>query len=230
MQPRTRAVLAALNIPVWMGRGGSVQRARVSVWRDDRPVQAEPVQAQPVEIQLLDAKRVESAQALPSVQAREAFQPTTPVWETRLAKPIEAQPIEAQLIEVQRVVEPLTRFSVQARVMGDWIVLVPEQTLQDSACQRLWDNISQAMQADVPESFIWPLAEGTRWQRMDGAAAALAGFLYRIGHTQRVGLMGDLPDQVCPDRIERLPSLPELLADPAQKRRLWLLLRANQLR
>ena len=42
--------------------------------------------------------------------------------------------------------------------------------------------------------------------------------------------MGDLPDQVCPDRIERLPSLPELLADPAQKRRLWLLLRANQLR
>ena len=107
---------------------------------------------------------------------------------------------------------------------------MPEQALQDEVCQRLWGNIVQAMnlsaESSAPaESFVWPLAEGARWQRMEGASAALAGFLYRLGKTQRVGLMGDLPDQACPDRIERLPSLPELLANPLQKRSLWLLLR-----
>ena len=226
MQPRTRAVLAALNIPVWMGRGAAVQRARVSVWRDeaalvDQDVLAERVVAQP----LADTKPVKT-------EPRQAFQPIVLPSPTRLAEPVEAKANRAVLAELVEAnpVEPLLRFSVQARLIGNWIVLVPEQALQDEACQRLWSNIVQAMNlnAESPasaETFVWPLAEGARWQRMDGASAALAGFLYRLGKTQRVGLMGELPDQVCPDRIERLPSLPELLANPLQKRSLWLLLR-----
>ena len=237
MQPRTRAVLAALNIPVWMGRGGSVQRARVSVWRDTQ--QTDPVAESALPLSQVVDSAAPSARFIPNadtlrmatsatsstpqavdakrVQAREAFAPTLDPVAESLAVPV----------EVHAAVEPLLRFSIQARLIGDWIVLVPEQALQDAACQRLWDNIAQAMQASAPESFIWPLAEGARWQRMDGASAAVAGFLYRLGKTQRVGLMGELPDQVCPDRIERLPSLPDLLANPLQKRSLWLLLRPN---
>lgn len=245
MQPRTRAVLAALNIPVWMGRGAAVQRARVSVWRDDTPstdqnVLSELTEAKPVETQSNSAVLAERVEVQPVPDARrlnaepievrrpeprQAFQPIAPVSKPPLAEPVEVQPTKPQT-----AVEPLIRFSVQARLIGDWIVLVPEQALQDEACQRLWGNIVQAMNlyADLStpaESFVWPLAEGARWQRMEGASAALAGFLYRLGKTQRVGLMGELPDQVCPDRIERLPSLPELLANPLQKRSLWLLLR-----
>lgn len=233
MQPRTRAVLAALNIPVWMGRGRSVQRARVSLWRDiQQTVPALPI-SQVVDSSAPSARFIPNADMLPMatsatsstphlsetkrVQAREAFAPTLDPVAESLALPIEAH----------AAVEPLLRFSIQARLIEGWIFLVPEQALQDEACQRLWNNIAQAMQASAPESFIWPLAEGARWQRMDGVSAAVAGFLYRLGKTQRVGLMGELPDQVCPDRIERLPSLPDLLANPLQKRSLWLLLRPN---
>lgn len=243
MQPRTRAVLAALNIPVWMGRGAVVQRARVSVWRDDAPSTDQKLLAESVEASLIEAKsnhavlaeRVEVqpfADAKPvKTEPRQAFQPIVLPSPTRWTEPVAAKPAQAPPAELQTAVEPLIRFSVQARLIGDWIVLVPEQALQDEACQRLWGNIVQAMTLQATstapaESFVWPLAEGARWQRMEGASAALAGFLYRLGKTQRVGLMGDLPDQACPDRIERLPSLPELLANPLQKRSLWLLLRS----
>ena len=236
MQPRTRAVLAALNIPVWMGRGAAVQRARVSVWRDDAPSTDQKVLAESVEVSRIEAKSdravlAEHIEVQPvKTEQRQAFQPIVRPSPTRSAEPVAAKTAQAPPAEPQTAVEPLIRFSVQARLIGDWIVLVPEQALQDEACQRLWGNIVQAMSlhAESPapaESFVWPLAEGARWQRMEGASAALAGFLYRLGKTQRVGLMGDLPDQACPDRIERLPSLPELLANPLQKRSLWLLLR-----
>jgi len=245
VQPRTRAVLAALNIPVWMGRGAAVQRARVSVWRDDAPSTDQKLLAESVEVSRIEAQPVHAksdravlaervevqpfADAQPvKTEPRQALQPMAPP--SQLTKPVIAKPAAAILTEPQTAIKPLIRFSVQARLIGDWIVLVPEQALQDEACQRLWGNIVQAttLQATSTapaETFVWPLAEGARWQRMEGASAALAGFLYRLGKTQRVGLMGELPDQVCPDRIERLPSLPELLANPLQKRSLWLLLR-----
>lgn len=242
MQPRTRAVLAALNIPVWMGRGGSVQRARVSLWRDQLQVDPAPQSelSRPV---IVAETRAQSARfipntsvppavsdispphAPPSLSAREAFMPPIALHPglAEHANDVVTEPLTVEPV----VTEPLLRFSVQARLIGAWIVLVPEQTLQDAACQRLWDNIGQAMQASAPESFIWPLAEGVRWQRMQGVSAAFAGFLHRLGKTQRVGLMGDLADQVCPERIERLPSLTDLLANPSQKRSLWLLLRSD---
>lgn len=242
MQPRTRAVLAALNIPVWMGRGAAVQRARVSVWRDDAPSTDQKLLAESVEVSRIEAKSdravlAERAEVQPFADAkpaktepRQAFQPIALPSPTRWAEPAAAKSAQTLPAEPHTAVEPLIRFSVQARLIGDWIVLVPEQALQDEACQRLWNNILQALSLDLPqvvaaEIFVWPLAEGARWQRMEGASAALAGFLYRLGKTQRVGLMGELPDQACPDRIERLPSLPELLANPLQKRSLWLLLR-----
>jgi len=222
-----------------MGRGATVQRARVSLWRDAAPppaaladnlARAEPVEALPVETKAIESQPIQPT--VTSVQVRDAFRPTTPLLER--VKPVEAEPVnptlaepvEADATETRSSVEPLLRFSVQARLIGAWIVLVPDQALQDAASQRLWDNMTEAMQASAPHSFLWPLAEGTRWQRMEGVSAAFAGFLYRLGKTQRVGLMGELPDQVCPDRIEQLPSLPELLANPLQKRSLWLLLRS----
>ena len=107
------------------------------------------------------------------------------------------------------------------------MLLVPEDSLQDPAAQRLWDNIGLAMQVNSIERFVWPLAEGTRWQQMDGASAALSGFLFRLGASYRVGLMGTLADAACPDRIERLPALADLLHEPLQKRGFWQLLRAN---
>ena len=132
MQPRTRAVLAALNIPVWMGRGGSVQRARVSLWRDIQ--QTDPVAESALPISQVVDSAVPSARFIPNadtlrmatsatsstphlseakrVQAREAFASTLDPVAESLAVPV----------EVHAAVEPLLRFSIQARLIGDWIV------------------------------------------------------------------------------------------------------------
>ena len=57
--------------------------------------------------------------------------------------------------------------------------------------------------------------------------SALNGFLFRLGLDKRVGLMSELPDNICPDRLERLPHLTELLAEPLKKRTLWHLLNSR---
>jgi hypothetical protein len=92
----------------------------------------------------------------------------------------------------------------------------------------LWKNISQSLifKQDSQEvcRFDWPLAEGVRWHQNSGAQAALMGFLTRFGSERRLGLMGELPDAIIPDRLERLPSLEELLSEPLKKRSLWRLL------
>jgi len=52
----------------------------------------------------------------------------------------------------------------------------------------------------------------------------LQGLLMRLHPQARVGLMGELPDHVLPDRVERLPSLSSLIEQPLRKRTLWQLL------
>lgn len=116
-------------------------------------------------------------------------------------------------------------FRLQACEINQWIILIHEDDLQDSAMQTLWQNILKAFNQPVITHFSWPLSEGQRWQRSTGAKSALNGFLFRMGLDKRVGLMSELSDDICPDRLERLPHLTELLAEPLKKRALWHLLK-----
>ena len=115
-------------------------------------------------------------------------------------------------------------FRLQACEINQWIILIHEDDLQNSAMQTLWQNILKAFNQPEITQFSWPLSEGQRWQRSMGAKSALNGFLFRLGLDKRVGLMSELPDNICPDRLERLPHLAELLAEPLKKRALWHLL------
>ncbi len=115
-------------------------------------------------------------------------------------------------------------FRLQACEINQWIILIHEDDLQNSAMQTLWQNILKAFNQPEITQFSWPLSEGQRWQRSIGAKSALNGFLFRLGLDKRVGLMSELPDNICPDRLERLPHLAELLAEPLKKRALWHLL------
>ena len=115
-------------------------------------------------------------------------------------------------------------FRLQACEINQWIILIHEDDLQNSAMQTLWQNILKAFNQPEITQFSWPLSEGQRWQRSMGAKSSLNGFLFRLGLDKRVGLMSELPDNICPDRLERLPHLAELLAEPLKKRALWHLL------
>ncbi len=127
-------------------------------------------------------------------------------------------------------VEQVLRFSLEARIIGEWVVLVSVQALNHPDRRTLWQNINQAFQSaetsNATEAYRldWPLAEGARWQHNVGAQAALMGFLTRFGTERRVGVMGELPDSITPEHLERLPSLDELLHEPLKKRSLWRLL------
>jgi hypothetical protein len=272
VQARTRAVLAALGIPVWSQRGRVVQRVpEVLLWRSSTEKVTEHEHAsavqQPVSTQAIHTAVAVSADHRPSMDQVAARPSTLSTRQAQLeslskmrlgleqshgAKPSSAtahvaldSSIERQQVHIAPAlstrpdarsddglaVETTTstplRFALQARVIGGWVLLVSEDSLQDPAAQRLWDNIGLAMQVNSIERFVWPLAEGARWQQMDGASAALSGFLFRLGASYRVGLMGALADAACPDRVERLPALADLLREPLQKRGFWQLLRAN---
>lgn len=253
-QARTRAVLAALGIPLWAVRREPAQTVPVvSVWgRQDEVANKSPVTVEATEplvqtnavavlnrevsstvdvSHVKEVSRVKLTQASVTVTALQS--PTasnqTSVNQSEFdTKPVRqpfAQPIVAN--ETVHVVQVL-RFSLEARVIGDWVVLVSVQALNHPDRNALWKNLNQALVTSDSQQEVgrldWPLAEGSRWQHNEGAQAALMGFLSRFGTERRIGLMGELPDTVIPERLERLPSLDELLQEPLKKRTLWRLL------
>ncbi len=237
-QARTRAVLAALGIPLWAVRGEPVQNTHaVLVWGKDEPsvsVQSElaqptivkeksfsPPESRSVSIQLdssIDQAQTKASDAVQNLPAKAQLdhKPTRHPF---------TQPIVAS--EAVHVVQ-VVRFSLEARVIGNWVVLVSVQALNHPDRNALWKNLNQALVASDHVNEVgrldWPLAAGSRWQHNEGAQAALMGFLSRFGSERRIGLMGELPDHVIPERLERLPSLDELLQKPLKKRSLWRLL------
>ncbi len=135
--------------------------------------------------------------------------------------------VDHQPLLMSEAVSNTINFRLQACEINQWIVLVNEEDLQDPLMQTLWQNILKAFNQPAIINFSWPLSEGQRWQRTTGAKSALNGFLFRMGLDKRVGLMSELPDDICPDRLERLPHLAELLAEPLKKRTLWHLLKVQ---
>lgn len=137
------------------------------------------------------------------------------------------QRINANLNAEQLVVAPRLNFRLQACEINQWVVLVNETDLQQPELRKLWHNILLAFKQPPVVHFSWPLSDGQRWQQAGGAKAALNGFLFRMGLDKRVGLMSELDDALCPDRLERLPHLSELLQQPLKKRLLWQLLKTQ---
>lgn len=127
----------------------------------------------------------------------------------------------------QLAAAPRLNFRLQACEINQWVVLVNETDLQQPELRQLWHNILLAFKQPPVVHFSWPLSDGQRWQQAGGAKAALNGFLFRMGLDKRVGLMSELDDALCPDRLERLPHLSELLQQPLKKRLLWQLLKTS---
>lgn len=230
---RQRSILAGMGISLWVPRLARTRKilpASADMWRDQvvtgqipvaAPVAATAIpdvvpvipdavqagfQVQPVVEPVLTANPAESAGQLPATVAT-----------------VVAMQAGAGQDAVQTQ-SPL-RFSVQAVELKHWILLIDEQSLQHAAARQLWANICAAFANPEPVRFNWPLADGLRWQHPQGAKAALNGFLFRMGMDKRIGLMGQLQDDIAPDRIERLPTLQELLEQPLKKRSLWSLLK-----
>ncbi|GAC1378310.1 MAG: hypothetical protein NVS3B3_20420 [Aquirhabdus sp.] len=242
-QARTRSVLAALGIPLWAARREPTQTVpAISVWnrKEEQSVSPQEDVIQPTNNHEANALVAENLPSALVVNEPKTIQPRVEVITSRPAaestvkkstldtKPVR-QPFEQAIIASETVhVVQVLRFSLEARVIGNWVVLVSVQALNHPDRNAMWKNLNQAFASDKNTHEVgrldWPLAEGARWQHNDGAQAALMGFLNRFGSERRIGLMGELPDSVIPERLERLPSLDELLQEPLKKRTLWRLL------
>ncbi len=250
-QARTRAILAALGIPVWGMRSQPTHAVPVvSLWgrgvdaaetAQTKSMTAQPVASVPV--QQPTATVTSPAQAAQTLTAlRSSLAGRDPVAVTPAAIKVPSsqvgtvdkpnrQPFAQPIVATETAhVEQVLRFSLEARVIGEWVVLVSVQALSHPDRRALWQSLIQAFSAGAAATsnevsrLDWPLADGARWQHNVGAQAALLGFLTRFGGERRIGLMGELPDTVLPEHLERLPSLDELLQEPLKKRTLWRLL------
>jgi hypothetical protein len=248
-QARTRATLAALGIPLWGVRKElPLSVPVISIWGKNEDGN-DPVHyisneisslQQQVEIVATSFNKTEIKQLVERSISQlrevnisiESKSPIKPRAELHSVEKSTRLPFAQTIATNEAIhVEQVIRFSLEARVVGEWVVLVSVQALNHHDRNALWKNISQALifRQDSQEvcRFDWPLAEGARWQQNAGAQAALMGFLTRFGSERRMGLMGELPDAIIPDRLERLPSLDELLSEPLKKRSLWRLLTGN---
>ncbi len=240
-QARTRAVLAALGIPVWAARREPTQTVpAVSVWNrhEEAFISTQAESVQPIVNHTVESAVTEQmSTALVSNESKiiqlDVVSPSPKaeliIHQTQQDNKPVRQPFAQTIVASETVhVVQVLRFSLEARVIGNWVVLVSVQALNHPDRNAMWKNLNQAFISDENAHEVgrldWPLAEGARWQHNDGAQAALMGFLSRFGSERRIGLMGELPDSVIPERLERLPSLDELLQEPLKKRTLWRLL------
>lgn len=245
-QARTRAVLAALGIPLWGVRGVQSSVPVVSIW-GDRKHEIDSVEHYIQDQKPAIEQKIANA-VIPKHEGDRLFEPnlpqssgvplveSNPSVKLKTEVPFVEKPTRLPFAQVITTndpihVEQVIRFSLEARVIGDWVVLVSVQALNHPERNALWKNINQSLLSRQSSHevcrFDWPLAEGARWQTNVGAQAALMGFLTRFGSERRIGLMGELPDSIIPDHLERLPSLDELLREPLKKRSLWRLLIGN---
>lgn len=223
---RQRALLDLLGIPVWISRKRDTQAAAksatTSIWRDLTHIEPAPVDAfetpSPVVTPTVPAERVMLSE--PAVQARVTEPAQVPVNTAQTLTPVQAPAVVLSKA-------PAIKFHLQVFETAQWLVMVNADELQHPQADLLWRNIQLAFKQPTVYRFSWPLAEGQRWQTSQGAKAALNGFLFRLGLDKRAGLIGDLPDEVCPDRLERLPRLAELLQEPLKKRQLWQVLKTS---
>lgn len=241
-QARTRAVLAALGVPLWTARFEPTQTVpAISVWnrKEEQSISSQEDAVQLI-INNIDVLVSDKSHSLSVFKEPKSIQSQaeviSPQSSTQLTvnkaqsdiKPVR-QPFAQAIVASETVhVVQVLRFSLEARVIGNWVVLVSVQALNHPDRNAMWKNLNQAFVSDATAHeggrLDWPLSEGARWQHNEGAQAALMGFLSRFGSERRIGLMGELPDSVIPERLERLPSLDELLQEPLKKRTLWRLL------
>lgn len=242
-QARTRAVLAALGIPIWAARHEPTQTvSAVSVWnrKEKQSVSSEEVTVQPIVNNKVDSSITEKPSSSLIFSEPKTVQPQVEVISPQAPRQLIVnktqsdiktvrQPFEQTIVASETVhVVQVLRFSLEARVIGSWVVLVSVQALNHPDRNALWKSLNQVFASgdNLSEGgrLDWPLAEGARWQHNDGAQAALMGFLSRFSSERRIGLMGELPDIIISEHLERLPSLDELLQEPLKKRSLWRLL------
>lgn len=237
---RQRSILAGMGISLWvprLARTRTVAPASSGIWRDHTGLSQTVSSQVQVTAPVTPVAIVKPAALAHPVQTEANIQPAVQpalVPHPPANPPVVAGPssttalvpaVDSPVSTEAQQAQSLVRFSVQAVELKHWILLIDEQSLQHAAARQLWNNICAAFANPEPVRFNWPLADGMRWQHPQGAKAALNGFLFRMGMDKRIGLMGQLQDDIAPDRIERLPTLEELLEQPLKKRSLWSLLK-----
>lgn len=117
-------------------------------------------------------------------------------------------------------------FTLQGVSYNNWVLLVDLANLNERS-QILWQNLQQGLSL-LPDQLSFPFCE--TMSTLDMANASLAGFVFKLGNSERVQVsaLTELPEGLDHERMLRTPLLDEMIAEPKLKRQLWQLISQSQ--
>ncbi|PID37702.1 MAG: hypothetical protein CR966_00725 [Pseudomonadales bacterium] len=119
-------------------------------------------------------------------------------------------------------IESVAPFTLQGVQYGNWVLLIDEGNLSESAGQ-LWQKICQALSLNI-ERLQFPIYEGMTSVKF--ANATLEGFIFKLSKQKerKFGRLTALTEGLDDTGMTELPLLEEMTADPTTKRKFWQLI------
>lgn len=110
-------------------------------------------------------------------------------------------------------------FELQGVSFANWVLLVDMETIAEQELT-LWNNICRALQLDI-QTIKFPLI--SNHNTVEVANAALTGFIFRLAKSEKINIanLTQLPDGVEDKRLASLPTLQQMLGNPASKQAFW---------
>ena len=233
------SILTALGIDFWVPRDAVCEPVNAaSLWRDQAPseihvdhAQVSSMQVKPrAEIQTVVSQQIESKPIIVSKQiAPKQVITANTISQTHprhFSESIENSEIVQQKsvvntsvisvldsVDAEKKCQP---FQLQAMVVAN-ITLVIESTDFNLQQWALWRNIQQIFSAKT-STLEWPFPL-LHIQDARGVICYIQGFLDATGLDQTILCLGDLPYMQV--KGENMPSIAQMLEQPALKKQLW---------
>lgn len=237
MNQHQRNILSLLDIDVWVTKQSSVQQMdRVFIWRDQVVPKVEQLSSE-IKLSTSAKSTIEEKKSIqPSInnEAQISLNETLPHHSSDEAE-LETQQDHSMVVvkqtsehvkhQAQSVEGNVEFFELQACVLAQCIILV-DATQLSALEQQLWLNIQKSVLGQYAElKWPFPLHE---LQDHRGMQPYIQGFLEALSGQKHILCLGK-SERLQHRQMIYLASLQEMIEQPTLKKRLWQLMRKEEI-